>query len=276
MQISQMKNLKLNYHLLEACNYGCKFCFAHYEQKSPLSFDDMKAVVAKTASCGFFSGINFAGGEPFLIERLPELIHFAKDCGLATSVITNGSLLTNEILDSVLPNLDSIGISFHSIYDDTKREIGSCSKNTNVLTNEKLFEICKYIREHSNCEIKLNTVINSCNKNESISGFVKELCVNRWKILRCQSFGCNDNMLVSDKEWSDFCDRSGGVVGAVFEDNMKDTYIMVNPAGFLLKQSPDGKNYDSIGSVLECDMKDLLLQLPLNIDEYKMRYKKVS
>lgn len=39
MQISQMKNLKLNYHLLEACNYGCKFCFAHYEQKSPLSFD---------------------------------------------------------------------------------------------------------------------------------------------------------------------------------------------------------------------------------------------
>lgn len=83
-------------------------------------------------------------------------------------------------------------------------------------------------------------------------------------------------MLVNDKEWSDFCLRNGDVDTAVFEDNMKDTYIMINPAGFLIKQSPDEKSYTSIGSVLECDMKELLLQHPLHIDEYKMRYKKTA
>ena len=274
MKISQMKNLKVNYHLLEACNFGCKFCFARYAQKFPLSFEHMKNAVEKVAASRIFSGINFAGGEPFLIEQLPELIDFAKKSGLKTSVITNGSLLTNEILDFVLPNLDCIGISFHSICDETKKKIGSCSNNGAVLTNERLFDICQYIREHSDCKIKLNTVVNSYNKNELISGFVKNLCLDRWKILRCQSFACNDDMLVNDKEWSDFCLRNGDVDTAVFEDNMKDTYIMINPAGFLIKQSPDEKSYTSIGSVLESDMKELLLQHPLHIDEYKMRYEK--
>ena len=45
MKISQMKKLKVNYHLLEACNFGCKFCFARYAQKSFLSFEHMKNVV---------------------------------------------------------------------------------------------------------------------------------------------------------------------------------------------------------------------------------------
>lgn len=82
MEISQMKNLKVNYHLLEACNFGCKFCFARYAQKFPLSFEHMKNVVEKVAASRIFSGINFAGGEPFLLEQLPELIDVAKKKGL--------------------------------------------------------------------------------------------------------------------------------------------------------------------------------------------------
>ena len=82
MKISQMKNLKVNDHLLEACNFGCKFCFARYAQKSFLSFEHMKNVVEKVAASGIFKGINFAGGEPFLLEQLPELIDVAKKKGL--------------------------------------------------------------------------------------------------------------------------------------------------------------------------------------------------
>ncbi len=102
MEKNQMKGLKLNYHMVEACNYGCKFCFARYDKKIHLEFYEMKTVVQKTTECGCFKAINFAGGEPFLIKDLPELICFAKKLGLETSVITNGSLLSEAVLDSIL------------------------------------------------------------------------------------------------------------------------------------------------------------------------------
>ena len=172
MEKLKMKNLKLNYHLTEVCNFGCKFCFAKYKHRCRLSFDEMETIVKKTADCGFFSGINFAGGEPFLVKRLPELIKIAKDKQLETSVITNGSFLTTEMLDSILPFLDCIGISVHSVSDKIKIKTGSCSKTNEVLSNERLLEICRYIRRKSNCKIKINTVVNSLNKTEIISDFI--------------------------------------------------------------------------------------------------------
>lgn len=271
MEKSQMKNLKLNYHLLEGCNYGCKFCFARYADKTRQNRKVMETVVQKTAECGFFSGINFAGGEPFLVQELANLIRLAKQKGLYTSVITNGSFLTKEKLDEVLPFLDCIGISFHSIFDETKVNVGACTENKKFITNESLQEICNYIHKTSNCKIKINTVVNYFNKDESIAPFIKNLSVDRWKILRCQSFGGNRNMLVSDSEWNDFCKTNGGLPNTVFENNMKDTYIMVDPAGNLLKENLVGNGYQTIGSVLAQDMESLLLQHPLHVHEYLIR-----
>ena len=138
MDESQMKNLKLNYHMLESCNYGCKFCFARYAKSEHLSLAKMQKLIVRIAESGFFSAINFAGGEPFLINELPDLIAFTKSLGLGTGVITNGSLLTIEQLNKVLPYLDLIGISFHSLNDEIKRNMGFCSKDKTPLSNERL------------------------------------------------------------------------------------------------------------------------------------------
>lgn len=272
MEKSQMKNLKLNYHLLEGCNYGCKFCFARYADKTRQNRKVMETVVQKAAECGFFSGINFAGGEPFLVQELANLIRFEKQKGLSTSVIPNGSFLTKQKLDEVLPFLDCIGISFHSVFDETKINVGACTKNKKFLTNESLQEICDYIRKTSNCKIKINTIVNSCNKKESIAPFIKNLSIDRWKILRSQSFGYDRNMLVSDSEWNDFCKTNEGLPNTVFENNMKDTYIMVDSVGNLLKENLDGNGNQIIGSVLALDMESLLLKHPLHVHEYSMKY----
>ena len=69
MDESQMKNLKLNYHMLESCNYGCKFCFARYAKSEHLSLAEMQQLIGRIAESRFFSAINFAGGEPFLIKN---------------------------------------------------------------------------------------------------------------------------------------------------------------------------------------------------------------
>ena len=41
-----------------------------------------------------FAKMNFAGGEPVLCPWLPRLVHRTKGIGFSTSVVTNGSLIT--------------------------------------------------------------------------------------------------------------------------------------------------------------------------------------
>ena len=269
---SQMKNLKLNYHMLEYCNYRCKFCFARYARKEHLAYSEMHSLIMKIAQSGIFSAINFAGGEPFLIDELPELVRYAKRQGLETSVITNGLLLTEEKLRQLLPYLDCIGMSFHSMDDDTKRKVGFCGSGGLVLSNEKLTEIIGFIENNSKCQIKINTVVNAFNKEEILMPFIQDLQIDRWKILRCQPFGNNDEMLISDDDWNSFCERNKGVAHTVFESTMEDTYIMVNPQGMLLKEAENGKSYVEIGSFLECDVKELLFKHPLRMEKYTNRY----
>ena len=272
MKESQMKNLKVNYHLLESCNYGCKFCFARYAKSEHLSLAEMQKLIVRIAECGFFSAINFAGGEPFLINELPDLIAFTNSLGLGTGVITNGSLLTIERLNKVLPYLDWLGISFHSLNDEIKRNMGFCSKDKTPLSNEKLTEIVRFVRSNSNCKIKINTVVNAFNKGETLFPFIQDNSIDRWKVLRCQSFGNNDDLLISDEEWNSFCERNKGGINTVFEDTMKDTYIMVNPRGMMIKEGSNGREYEEIGSVLEGDLRELLLLHPLHMEEYQKRY----
>ena len=58
----------------------------------------------------------------------------------------------------------------------------------------------------------------------------------------------------------------------VFENDMKDTYIMINPERKLLREGTDNKSYIEIGSVLEPDVLQLLKELPLKESLYYQRY----
>lgn len=94
-----------------SCNYECTYCSQRFvprsEETNPESIDDFLAMVDANLRLGDGSGvkIEFWGGEPFvywktmkpLAERLREKLpkaHF--------SVITNGSLLTDEKVDWLL------------------------------------------------------------------------------------------------------------------------------------------------------------------------------
>lgn len=273
-----MEKLKINYHLTQACNFGCKFCFAKYE-KDFIGFEDQKKVIKNIAESGIFDSINFAGGEPFLVKKLPELISYSASLGLKVSVITNGYLLSDSILEDVVPNLTMLGISCHSFNEETKREIGSCTKSGKTLTNERLAEICLKVHALNesgiaNCRLKINSVICKPNVNEDLKAGIDSLkYVQRWKGLRCQEFGSNQAMLVSDAEFRHFkLVNNKGTLNQVFENDMKDTYIMINPAGRLIKESSDGLGYTTVGSALEEPMQNLMARYNLKFDIYKERY----
>lgn len=272
-----MEKLKINYHVTEVCNFRCKFCFAKYANKT-LEFEEQKAVIKNIAQSNQFDEINFAGGEPLLDKNIVALIKYAFELGLKVSIITNGFLLDIPLLTKILPYLSMLGISVHSFDNATKQNIGACTPSGEFLENERLVKLCNFVRNYNaqnqrECKIKINTVICNENKLEDFKANISMMQINRWKCLRCQEFKCNQRTLITDEEYRQFIARNKmDWMDQVFENDMKDTYIMINPEGKLLREGADNKSYVEIGSVLEHDILQLLKELPLKEALYHQRY----
>ena len=77
----------------------CKFCFATFNDLGVVkhNLEKSKRIVAEVAKNGF-SKITFAGGEPTLIKELPEIVKYAKELGLITTIVTTGAKLSESPL----------------------------------------------------------------------------------------------------------------------------------------------------------------------------------
>lgn len=111
--------LNAQIELTEGCNYGCRFCYNVWKESGKhkkvqrLSRTQAIGVIEKLIACRVFSLI-LSGGEPTSCKFLPELVALATSGGIETSLITNGSLLTVELLEALLESgLQSVQISMH-------------------------------------------------------------------------------------------------------------------------------------------------------------------
>ncbi|GEM_PF-4059944 len=114
----------VNFHLWRPCNMKCGFCFATFQDIDPdnlpkghIGRDDCISVVEALGEAGF-QKINFAGGEPTLCPWLSELITRASDIGLVTSIVTNGSRITPDWLQSVEGHLDWTALSIATVLSE--------------------------------------------------------------------------------------------------------------------------------------------------------------
>lgn len=102
----------LNIDTINACNLACPFCPTGTKQlqrkKSRLGFDQVRRIIDMTQS--HVLAVRFYNwGEPFINPEIFEMIRYAGQCGLHTSVSSNLSIkgegLAERILDSGLDNL---------------------------------------------------------------------------------------------------------------------------------------------------------------------------
>ena len=135
----------VNFHLWEPCNMNCKFCFATFQDvktsilpKGHLTKEKAIEVICQLADLGF-EKISFAGGEPTLCPWISDLIKVAKNSGMTTMIVTNGSKLTEDFLRINRVNLDWIAISVDSLNVMTNIAIGR------TLVNKKPFGIDYYL-----------------------------------------------------------------------------------------------------------------------------------
>ena len=177
----------VNYHLWKPCNMSCGFCFATFQDIQPdilpeghLGREDCLSVVESLARAEF-QKINFAGGEPTLCRWLPELITQAKELGITTSVVTNGSRITPEWLESVNGSLDWAALSIDSLDRDTLLRMGRTTRS-GPMSEQDYLRVIGALKEFS-VRLKINTVVTRHNLDESLADFIIETRPERWKLL---------------------------------------------------------------------------------------------
>ena len=274
----------VNYHLWKPCNMKCGFCFATFQDiptqilpKNHLGREDCLSVVESLAQAGFRK-INFAGGEPMLCRWLPELITRASELGLTTSMVTNGSRITEEWVDSVKGRLDWVALSIDSVNSDTLLRTGRATPSGPMSERDYLRAI--EILKRNDIRIKVNTVVTRFNLNEDLTDFIIQARPERWKLLQVlpvkgqNDFAVGEYMVSSDEfdgyvQSSCQVEKHGITVVPESNDLMTGSYIMVDPAGRLFDNVTGTHTYSR--SIIEVGVDEALKEVSIDADKFLAR-----
>lgn len=274
----------VNYHLWEPCNMRCKFCFATFQDvkhsilpKGHLSKEQAIEVILQLAEIGF-EKITFAGGEPTLCPWLPELIATAKEAGMTTMIVTNGSKISNAFLEANKYALDWIAVSIDSLNADTNISTGRAVAGNTPLTLEYYASLVDRIKQNG-YGLKINTVVSSKNYNEQMNEFIRDAKPKRWKILQVLPIaGQNDlninELKISDEEFRLFLENHNDlydITSIVPESNsqMKGSYAMVDPAGRFYDNTTGKHNYSR--SIIEIGSRLAIQQVNYDFSKFVSR-----
>lgn len=229
-----------SFHIVKPCNMKCKFCYETFNDMkviAQLPKEEAYVILDKLKESGL-QKITFAGGEPLLYKWLYEVIVYAKQIGLTTSIITNGSLLTNESLDKYIGVLDWIGVSVDSIDPETNYLAGRVTIGSII----NYYDICRRINERG-FKLKINTVVHRFNQDENLQGFIEIVKPARWKIFDTLLVqGQNNSTFEAIKpgigKFNSFVERHNYPT-MVVEDNahMTGSYLLIDPKGRLFEDS---------------------------------------
>ena len=265
----------VNLHILEACNFKCKYCFAHFDFMKMLPVSTWKTIVDNISSSINVKRFNLAGGEPLLYPNLQELIYYIKEKGFEVSIITNGFLLTDEFIKRNKGVIDCIGISVNSFDTNTLLNLNCKTSKGEILSRDRLLNICKLIND-CNIKLKINTVVTKLNYMEDLSPVLRDIKVDRWKILKMKLYtDCgfdNSDLDVSMDEFRYFVKTHENLIdNTVVEDTLKNSYIIIDSEGYLIDNSDD-KNTKTINVCTE-DFLTGFSKIGFNKELYFSRYR---
>ncbi|MCE5223269.1 radical SAM protein [bacterium] len=134
----------MQWDITKHCNLRCKHCRSvdYYDGKKGEAITDLtKEEVFRVMDDISKNGVNrihFLGGEPFIREDLLEIIRYGNSKGIISSVNTNGTLLTPEIIDEIMRS---------KVYLLTFSLDGASKETNDFIRGEGVFEkVCNNIR----------------------------------------------------------------------------------------------------------------------------------
>jgi radical S-adenosyl methionine domain-containing protein 2 len=290
------RELVINWHVTEACNYRCRYCYAKWQSEEmgrELIHDSGATGALLEEIHRFFSPnclenplrrqmgwdslrLNLAGGEPLLYgDNAAEVLKLARGIGFETSVISNGSRLTPVLMAKLAPHLSMLGLSLDSGDAGTNLGIGRVDRNEHVLSLDALSECIALGRAlNPHLRLKINTVVNALNCREDMRCLILSLLPEKWKVLRMLPM-LTDDLAVSPAEFQAFV-RRHHVLRHVMraEDNgeMAESYLMIDPHGRFFQNALGRKGYDYSAPILDFGADAAFSQIGLSARKFCARY----
>lgn len=285
--------LVVNWHVLEACNYRCRYCYAHWEKEDKYEIwrSDQWGPFLE-ALWAFFDPSNtdnplrklmtwntvrlsLAGGEPTLLgTRLIDIARKAHGLGFKVSLISNGSGLTSYTLVELVPFLSVLGLSVDSEDPKTNEAIGRTERGVS-LPASKIKSIVANTREiNPSITIKINTVVNDMNVNLDFHSFIESVRPDRWKVMRMLPITTHD-LAISDDEYQAFLKRHTSLKHLMNQEgneSMRQSYIMLDPLGRFFQNTPGDSQYLYSGKILQVGADVAFQQIPFSPSKFASRY----
>lgn len=293
--IARAGELVINWHLTEACNYACRYCYSkwhadgsgkeliHDTEGSTALLAEIYRHFAPTPRNHARLGmewhsvrLSLAGGEPLLYDReIVRIVAQARETGFDVSLITNGSRLTRPLIAELAPQLSVLGLSLDSALAAINREIGRADRHSQALLLEDLSEIIALGRKlNPALRVKINTVVNALNFTEDMSPLIRQLSPDKWKVLRMLPTVTSD-LSIADHEFAEFVDRHtllGNIISAEDNSDMVESYIMIDPRGRFFQNSLSGGGYRYSAPILDTGAELAFRQISWLADKFQARY----
>src|SRR5437899_11850518 len=91
------KPLQCSLYVTDRCNLDCAYCTEYDNSRPHPRLDDLKKWVRKIRELGTMR-IALVGGEPLVHPNIVDVVRYCRELGFATSLTTNGFLLTRKLL----------------------------------------------------------------------------------------------------------------------------------------------------------------------------------
>ena len=287
-----VQELVINWHITEACNYRCRYCFARWEKPSRELIHDTSGTEALLkALFHYFSPdnarnplrremaweslrLNLAGGEPLLYGgAATQVIKLARSIGFKTSLISNGSRLSTTLMAKLAPHLDMLGLSLDSTDAETNQAIGRAEQC--VLDVHELRAVITWGRQlNPDLRLKINTVVNALNWNEDMAELIRDLAPDKWKVLRMLPTLTHD-LAVSDAEFQAFIQRHqclNQIMRAEYNVGMAESYLMLDPHGRFFQNRLGHQGYEYSEPIPVVGVATAFSQIRMSAEKFLARY----
>lgn len=262
----------------------CSFCFATFSDvkqsclpKGHLPEADAIKVVEALCDAGVRK-ITFAGGEPTLCPWLSELLQIARNRGVTTMIVTNGTCLESCWLNQHGHLIDWIALSVDSLDPQTNTQSGRKAPGKGAPDFNWYMEKVGLIKQ-AGIRFKVNTVVHRLNVHENMTPFIASSQPERWKLFQVLPIeGQNDNnvedLLILSSEFDAFVRNHkqqlpNQVIIPESNDAMTGSYLMVDPAG---------RFYDNVGGrhtysspILEVGIDEALKDIKFDRNKFHSR-----
>ncbi|MHB0979906.1 MAG: mycofactocin radical SAM maturase [Thermoleophilia bacterium] len=155
--------VNVTWEITDRCNLGCRHCLSADLRRgggAQLERRSCEALIDELAAIQVFQ-INFGGGEPFLRPDFMDILRYAQSKGIVTCVSTNGTLLTQTLVDELVAmDLLFLQVSLDGAFRQTNDAIRGEG------TFERITEGIALLTRRSFPDLSLNMVVTSVNFHE--------------------------------------------------------------------------------------------------------------